>query len=544
MSLSYLAGPSIPLLDTTIGQQLEVTANLFPDRLALVSRHQAVRFTWAELLAATGRLAHGLLRLGLQPEDRVGVWATSCAEWMLLHLATARAGIVLVNINPANRAHELAFVLRKSGMKAIFLRERDARVDYSAVLSEAVEHGARNGETAALKHTVLFGTTAWDSLCTCTDTVPLPKLSPWDVTNIQYTSGTTGLPKGVLLTHHNILNNGYLISLQMGYTERDVICLPVPLSHCFGCVMGTMCAVTSGAAIVLPNWTFNPLLTLEAIAEERATSIYGVPTMFIAELRHPAFSQFDLSSLRTGIMAGAPCPIEIMKQVQTDMHCRQMSIAYGLTETSPVLTMPHLDDDLEPRVSTVGTALPCTELAIASLETGELLPRGIQGEVRARGYAVMKGYDREPEATAAVIDADGWLHTGDLGVMREDGYIKITGRAKDMIIRGGENIYPREIEEFLYTHPHVAEVHVTGLPDDRLGEIVLAWIRLKSAHECTQEEIRVYCRGEIAHFKIPEVIRFVESYPTTVSGKIQKFRIREIEMEERGLETVATAKMA
>lgn len=528
---SYQAGPAVALLELTIGDQLEAIAARFPARPALVSRHQGLRFTWAELLAAADRLAQGLLALGLQPQDRVGIWATSCAEWVLLHMATARAGIVLVNINPANRAHELAFVLEKSGMKAIFLRESDVRTPYREILLEAMAHSHH-----ALRHSVGFDTPEWLDLCACDRKEPLPLVLPSDVTNIQYTSGTTGLPKGVLLTHHNVLNNGYLISGRMNYTERDVICLPVPLSHCFGCVMGTLCALTSGAAIVLPNWTFHALLTLKAIEEERATSLYGVPTMFIAELRHPEFPQFDLTSLRTGIMAGAPCPIEIMKQVQTDMHCREMSIAYGLTEASPVLTMPYADDALERRVATVGTALPCTELAIASLDTQQIVPRGTQGEILARGYAIMKGYDQEPEATAAVIDADGWLHTGDLGVMREDGYVKITGRAKDMIIRGGENIYPREIEEFLYTHPKVAEVHITGLPDCRMGEIVLAWIRLRTEVTCTAEEIQKFCKGEIAHFKVPQAIRFVDSFPTTVSGKIQKFRIRELEIEARGLE--------
>ncbi len=538
-ALSYSAGPAVQLLDCTIGEQLARTAARFPERLALVSRHQDVRFTWAELLEAADRVARGLLALGLHPNDRVGVWATNCAEWVVLHLATARAGIALVNINPANRAHELAFVLQKSGMKAIFLWGHDIRTDFSSVLAEAVGHAAH-----ALRHTILFGSAGWEALASYAGSEALPVVASGDVTNIQYTSGTTGLPKGVLLTHHNILNNGYLIARQMAYTERDLICVPVPLSHCFGCVIGTMAAVTSGAAIVLPHWTFHALHTLEALEAERATSIYGVPTMFIAELRHAEFARFDLTSLRTGIMAGAPCPIEIMKQVQNEMHCREMSIAYGLTETSPVLTMPQLDDAIERRVSTVGAALPCTELTIVSRETGLPVPRGEQGEILARGYAVMKGYDQEPEATAMVIDADGWLHTGDLGVMREDGYVKITGRAKDMIIRGGENIYPREIEEFLYTHPKVAEVQITGLPDEKLGEIVLAWIRVKPGETCTAEEIKHFCKGEIAHFKVPQVIRFVDSYPTTVSGKIQKFRIREIEVHERGLESVAAAKTA
>lgn len=360
-----------------------------------------------------------------------------------------------------------------------------------------------------------------------------------DPTNIQYTSGTTGSPKDVLLTHRNIMNNGYLIARALRYTENDRICLAVPFAHCFGNVIGTMSAVASGCALIHPNATFDPKAVLEAVEAERATAIYGVPTMFIAELRHPEFVKFDLSSLRTGVMAGAPCPIEIMKQVVSDMHCREMVIAYGLTETAPVLTMSEVDDDLEHRVLTVGKAMPCTQLKVVDLETRQTVERGAQGEICARGYMLMQGYDGEPEATARAIDGEGWFRTGDLGVMREDGYLNITGRAKDMIIRGGENIYPREIEEFLYTHPKIAEVQVTGLPNERMGEIVLAWIRLKPSETATAEEIRQFCEGKIAKFKIPESIRFVESFPATLSGKIQKFRMREMEIREQGLDEVA-----
>jgi len=539
--LSYSRGPDIPLLDRTIGEQLEYVASRWPDQLALVSRPQAKRLTWAELLGAADRLAHGLAKLGVEPKDRVGVWAMNCYEWVIVHMACARAGAILVNVNPASRSHELAYILEKSRMKVLFRRDSDARANYAEILAQV--SAQRN---FALKHTICFGTADWDNLLAETPLAearataePRVTIALDDVTNIQYTSGTTGSPKGVLLTHRNLMNNGYLIARVLHYTEQDRICLAVPLAHCFGNVIGTMSSLASGCAMILPNWSFDAKLALEAVEAERATAIYGVPTMFIAELRHPEFARFDLSSLRTGVMAGAPCPIEVMKQIVSEMHCSQMTIAYGLTETSPVLTMSDVNDEIERRVSTVGQALPCTELKIVAVESGEVVERGVQGEICARGYMLMQGYDGEPEATARAIDTEGWFRTGDLGVMREDGYVKVTGRAKDMIIRGGENIYPREIEEFLYTHPKVAEIQITGLPNERLGEIVLAWIRLKPGETCTAEEIREFCNGQIAHFKIPECIRFVESFPTTLSGKIQKYRIREIEIREQGLEGVA-----
>lgn len=530
---SISRGPDVELLERSTGDQVAEAAARWPDRPAVISRHQQRRLTWSELQRAAGALAHGLTQLGVRPGDRVGIWSLNCWEWVVVHMACARAGAVLVIVNPAYRTHEVSFVLRRSEMKALFLWERDARSDYEVILAEA-----RRAPGIGLEHVVHFGTPAWNALLSL-DSVPPAPVTPQDVTNIQYTSGTTGTPKGVLLTHRNLVNNGLLIARVLRYTENDRICLPVPLSHCFGCVIGTMAALASGAALVLPNWSFDPLATLQAVQEERATSLYGVPTMFIAELRHPEFSRFDLTSLRTGVMAGAPCPIEVMRQVNRDMHCPELTIAYGLTETSPVITMSGLDDDLERRVSTVGKAMPATEIKVASLETGETVPRGFPGEICTRGYMLMRGYDGEAEATAAVIDAEGWFRSGDLGIMREDGYLKITGRAKDMIIRGGENIYPREVEEFLYTHPKIAEVHVTGLPDERLGEIVLAWIRLKAGETASEEEVREFCRGRIAHFKIPQAVRFVESFPTTLSGKIQKFRIREIELRERGLEQAA-----
>jgi fatty-acyl-CoA synthase len=479
------------------------------------------------------RVARGLWSIGVRRTDRVGLWSANCVEWVMLQMGCARAGAILVNINPAYRSHELRFTLRKSRMKVIFLWHADARADYAALLEEATR-----GQSLELQHSIYFDSPRWQELLHAPGEIP-SDIQPQDVSNIQYTSGTTGIPKGVMLTHHNQVNNGLLLARGMRYTEKDRICIPVPLYHCFGCVIGNMAALTSGAAMVFPNWTFDARATLSAVQAENCTSLYGVPTMFIAELGLPDFSSFDLTSLRTGMMAGAPCPVEIMKRVCGEMHCTQLTIGYGQTESTPVVTMSELEDPLELRVSTVGKALPCTEMKIVSLIDGTTLPRGERGEVCARGYMVMKGYDDEPEATARVIDAEGWLHTGDLGVMRPDGCIHLTGRAKDMIIRGGENLYPREIEEFLYTHPKVAEVQVVGLPDEYLGEVVLAWIRLRPGETATDTEIREFCQGKIAHFKIPEHIRFVDAFPTTVTGKVQKFKIREREIQERGLQAVA-----
>jgi fatty-acyl-CoA synthase len=431
-------------------------------------------------------------------------------------------------VNPAYRAYELAFVLRKSGMKALFLWERDSRSDYRSILTEAV-----GGEKLPLEHVIYFGTDSWGEMRgKGVDIVPRSIL-PDDVTNIQYTSGTTGSPKGVLLTHSNLLNNAGVIAAGMKITERDKVCVPVPLYHCFGSVAGTLVMVVKGATMIFPAAAFDALATMQAIHEERATTIYGVPTMFIAELEHPEFRRFDFGSLRTGVMAGAPCPIEVMKRVVNEMHCPEMTIMYGQTESSPVITMSSVEDSLERRVSTVGGACANTEVKVV-LAAGETAAVGQQGELCARGYLVMKGYDQEPEATKRAIDEDGWLHTGDLATMRPDGYFRVTGRAKDMIIRGGENIYPREVEEFLYTHPKIADVQVLGLPDEKLGETVAAWIRLKEP--ATEDEIREYCKGKISHFKIPQFIRFVDAFPMTVTGKIQKFKMREVELKERGLE--------
>jgi fatty-acyl-CoA synthase len=536
--LSYSRGPEEPLWEKTIGQVLDQTVERSGDSLALVSRHQSKRYSWRELRDLADCAARGLRSMGIMPGDRVGLWSTNCVEWVMLHLGCARAGIILVNVNPAYRTHELAFTLRKSRIKALFLWERDSRADYAHILAEA-----RHGQTLTVEHVIIFGTPVWEEFLQAKCEVHVA-IQPEDVANIQYTSGTTGMPKGVMLTHRNLVNNGKLLAQGMRYTDSDRICVPLPLYHCFGCVIGTMSALASGAAIILPNWTFDARAALQAVEAERVTSLYGVPAMFIAELGLPEFGSFDLTSLRTGMMAGAPCPVEVMKRVMDEMHCRELTIGYGQTESAPVVTMSAVDDPVAIRVSTVGKALPCTEMKIVSPLDDSTVPAGEQGEVCARGYMVMKGYDDEPEATARAVDREGWLHTGDLGVMRTDGYIHLTGRAKDMIIRGGENVYPREVEEFLYTHPKVAEAQVVGIPDERLGEVVLAWIRLKTGQSATEDEICKFCEGQIAYFKIPRYIRFVDGFPMTVTGKIQKFKIREIETKERGLERLAARETA
>ncbi len=535
--LSYSKGPDAPIIDGTISEVFQRTAARFPEHAALIVRHQNARLTFRRLSVEVERAARGLAGLGLKARDRVGLWSSNCVEWIVVHLACARIGAVLVNVNPAYRAYELAFVLRKSGMKALFLWERDGRSDYRSILEESIA-----GEALPLEHVIYFGTHRWERMLASGADIPSDRIVADDVTNIQYTSGTTGSPKGVLLTHRNLLNNAAVIQAGMKITESDKICAPVPLYHCFGCVGGTLVSVVSGATLVLPAPAFDALATMQAIQEARATTIYGVPTMFIGELEHPEFRRFDFSSLRTGVMAGAPCPIEIMKRVVNEMHCPEMTIMYGQTESSPVITMSSVDDSLDRRVSTVGRACQNTEVKIVSPVTGETVPVGDQGELCTRGYLVMKGYDQEPEATGRAIDQDGWLHTGDLATMRPDECFRVTGRAKDMIIRGGENIYPREVEEFLYTHSKVADVQIVGVPDAKLGEAVAAWIRVKEP--ASEEEIREYCRGKIAHFKIPQYIRFVDSFPMTVTGKIQKFRMRDFEIQERALQAAARIETA
>ena len=518
--LSYSKGPAAPLLEITIAEALTDAATRYADREALVVCHQQIRLTWADLDREATRVARGLAGLGLAPGDRVGVWATNCVEWVLLQYGTARAGLVLVNVNPAYRSHELSFVLRQSRIRALFLHAADRRTDYRKILRDCTPPG----------HVVWLGDPSWERMLAGGSAIPAFPSGPHDVVNIQYTSGTTGSPKGVLLTNRNLLNNGLMIAQRLGADERDRICVPVPMYHCFGCVIGSMTSLTTGAAMILPGATFSALATIEAVHREKPTVLYGVPTMFIAELDHPAFDQFSFDSLRSGIMAGAPCPRDVMNRVREKMHCAGVTIAYGQTESSPVVTMSGTADPVDLRVATIGSAMGNTEVKIVN-GAGETVPLGEAGEICARGYLVMKGYDEDPEATAKTIDPEGWLHTGDLGVMRDDGYITFTGRAKDMIIRGGENIYPREVEDFLRTHPGVADVYVIGIPDHRLGEIVVAWVKPRVGVELTEGGIRDFCRDQIAYFKIPQHVRFVDSFPLTVTGKVRKVEMRRIEME-------------
>ena len=537
--LSYSRGPHLALRDETIFEALSEMAARHPAGEALVVRHQNARLSYRELKDRVEQTARGLVGLGLQPGDRIGVWASSCVEWVLLFLACARTGIVQVNVNPAYRSQDLGFVLRKSRIKALFLHWRDARADYRQILEETIA-----GRQLPLEHAVYLDEHSWTSMLADGVDVPATEIKPHDVCNIQYTSGTTGSPKGVLLTHHNILNNGWIFAKWMQLSPQDRCCNCFPLYHTAGCVLGILTCLTSGATLILPASQFDAGKTLEAVEAERATALLGSPTMFIAQLGHPEFKRFDLTSLRTGGMGGAPCPIEVMKRVVEEMHCPDMMVIYGQTESSPLISMSRSDDSLERRVETIGHATSSIEVKIISPATGETVPVGMQGELCTRGYHVMKGYDEEPEATRKTIDAEGWLHTGDLATMRPDGYLGITGRAKDMIIRGGENIYPREVEEFLYSHPKVMDVQVVGLPNARWGEVVLAWIRLKAGQTCTEKEIHNFCQGKIAYFKIPEHVRFVDAFPMTVSGKVQKFIIRDREIRERGLEEVARIRTA
>jgi fatty-acyl-CoA synthase len=523
----------VPLIELTISQLLAETARKFPDREALVACHQNRRLTWSELDREATRTARGFAGLGLRPGDRVGIWASNCIEWVLMIYGAARAGVVLVNVNPAYRSHELRYVLRKSRIRALVLREKDARANYREILEETLK-----SEGLPLEHVIWLGASSWDDMIANGADFEYAG-SQYDVANIQYTSGTTGSPKGVMLTHRGLINDGRGIGLRLKVTEEDRICAPVPLYHCFGSVIGAMVCLVNGAALILPAGGFDALATIKAVEKEKATALYGVPTMYVSELEHPEFPRTDMTSLRKGIMSGAPCPIELMKRVGEKMHMERMVIPYGQTESSPVVTMTDLDDPFERRVMTVGRPLVNTEIKIADTQTSAVLPIGQQGEICARGYMVMKGYDADPEATAAVVDTEGWLHTGDLGVMHPDGFISFKGRAKDTIIRGGENIYPREVEDFLHTHPKIADVHVVGIPDAKLGETVVAWVQVMSGETATAEEIRDFCRGKIAYFKIPQYIRFVDTFPMTVSKKVQKFIMREQEIKERGLEEIA-----
>ncbi|MCW3000393.1 MAG: AMP-binding protein [Solirubrobacterales bacterium] len=544
VSASYAHGTSqVPLLGETIGANLDRTVARWPERPGLVSRHQALRWTYAELGARVDGLAGGLLAAGIAKGDRVGIWSPNCAEWTLVQYATAKIGAVLVNLNPAYRTHELAYALRQSGIRLLVAAPVFKTSDYRAMVGEV------RGECPALEQVVFLESPEWDQLAqTQPDADALAEraatLSCDDAINIQYTSGTTGFPKGATLSHHNILNNGFFVGELCSYTAEDRVCIPVPFYHCFGMVMGNLACTSHGALMVIPAPSFEPEATLAAVAEERCTSLYGVPTMFIAELEHPGFAGFDLSSLRTGIMAGSPCPIEVMRRVVSEMHMSEVSICYGMTETSPVSTQTRRDDELERRVTTVGRPGPHIEVKVVDPVTGLTVARGEPGEFCTRGYSVMLGYWEDAERSAEAIDTAGWMHTGDLATMDDDGYCKIVGRIKDMVIRGGENVYPREIEEFLYGHPDIADVQVVGVPDRRFGEELCAWVRLREGAGLTDEDVRGFCRGRLAHFKVPRYVLFVEEFPMTVTGKIQKFKMREASIARLSLHDAAHTETA
>ncbi len=543
---SYAIGASEPpLLEETIGQNLARTVEAYGDREALVVRHQGIRWTYRELWEQVELVARGLLGLGFQTGDRIGIWAPNLSEWTLVQYATARLGIIQVSINPAYRTHEVAYVLNQSGCRGLVASMAFKTSDYVAMVDEV------RGDVPSLERVIFIGTPDWETLVAAAGTVSSDdvavvesSLTPHDPINIQYTSGTTGFPKGATLSHRNILNNGFFVGEACGYTHQDRVMIPVPLYHCFGQVMGNLGCATHGAAAIYPAPSFEPGATLAAIAEERATSLYGVPTMFIAQLAEDDFADYDLTSLRTGIMAGSPCPIEVMRRTMTDMHMEQVTIAYGMTETSPVSTQTATDDPVDKRVGTVGRVQPHIEIKIVDPETGDTVPRGVAGEFCTRGYSVMNGYWEDPARTAEAIDPDGWMHTGDTAVMDTDGYVNIVGRIKDMVIRGGENVYPREIEEFLYTHPLIKDVQVIGVPDEKYGEEIMAWIQVAEGTSLSAEDVRRYCEGKIAHYKIPRYVEVIEEFPMTVTGKIQKFKLREQAVEQLSLQSAAAVETA
>jgi fatty-acyl-CoA synthase len=539
---SYAAGSTAtPMLDETIGANLDRTTARVGEREALVECATGRRWTYRALQADVDACALGLHGLGVRTGDRVGIWAPNCAEWVLVQFATAKLGAILVNINPAYRTHELSYVLKQAGISVLVSAPSFKTSDYRAMVAEVA------GECPDLRDTVFLGDDAWDALLAAgraADPAPLQEiasgLTPDDPINIQYTSGTTGFPKGATLSHRNLLNNGYFVGEGCGYTEEDRVCIPVPYYHCFGMGMGNLGAVTHGATMVIPAPGFDPALTLRAVQDERCTSLYGVPTMFIAELGLPDFADYDLSTLRTGIMAGSPCPVEVMKRVVSEMGMGEVTICYGMTETSPVSTQTGADDDLDRRTSTVGRVHPHLEIKVVDPVTGATVPHGEAGEFCTRGYSVMRGYWNEPDKTAEAIDAEGWMHTGDLATMDEQGYVNIVGRIKDMVIRGGENVYPREIEEFLYTHPDIVDAQVIGVPDEKYGEELMAWIRLRpGAEPMTAESLRAYCTGRLAHYKIPRYVKLVDEFPMTVTGKIRKIDMRQESIDELGLRSAA-----
>ena len=561
IALSYSHGTADrALIGETVGALLDRIAAQHGNRPALIVRHQNVRLSYAEFARRAEALAAGLLALGLEPGDRIGIWAPNCAEWVLTQFATAKAGLILVNINPAYRRAELEYALNKVACKALILAPALKTSDYLAILNDLAPElkSSTPGRLAAMAlphlRTVIRlgaertpGMMNFDEISARGGAAERKRLDALsgtlqfdDPINIQFTSGTTGFPKGATLTHHNIVNNGYFIGEAMRLTPEDKLCIPVPLYHCFGMVLGNLACVTHGSAIVYPAEAFDPVATLETVAAERCTALHGVPTMFIAELDHPRFAEFDLSSLRTGIMAGSPCPIEVMTRVVDRMNMREVTIAYGMTETSPVSTQSSIDDPLEKRVSTVGRVQPHIEVKMIDT-AGKIVPRGTPGELCTRGYSVMRGYWADEEKTNDAIDPGGWMHTGDLATMDDDGYVNIVGRLKDMVIRGGENVYPREIEEFLYRHPKIQDVQVIGVPDRKYGEEVCAWVKLRAGATATEDEIRDFCKGQIAHYKIPRYIRFVDGFPMTVTGKVQKFAMREETMKALGLKAEKTA---
>jgi fatty-acyl-CoA synthase len=542
-AISYVSGPGpVPLLGETIGANLDRTVAAHPDNDAVVSVHQGIRLSYAAFAEAVEEVARGLIGIGVEPGERVGIWAPNSAEWAILQYATAKMGAILVNLNPAYRSSEIAYALGQAGVSTLVMAPRFRSIDYVATLEEVA------GDLPGLTRRIVLGgdtpagSMSWDDLRDAASGATADQLRAReavlqfdDPVNIQYTSGTTGFPKGATLSHHNILNNGYFVGRGCGYTDADRVCVPVPLYHCFGMVMGNLACTTHGATIVYPAEGFEPEATLAAVAAERCTSLYGVPTMFIAELDHPGFAGHDLSSLRTGIMAGSPCPVEVMKRVRAEMHMDEVTICYGMTETSPVSFQTATDDPVDKRVGTVGRVHPHVEVKFVDPDSGWVVPRGEPGELCTRGYPVMLGYWDNAEATAESIDRAGWMHTGDLAVLDDDGYANIVGRIKDLVIRGGENVYPREVEEFLYGHPAIADVQVIGVPDERYGEELCAWVRLRDGEQAGGDELRAWCQGRIASFKVPRYWRFTDEFPMTVTGKVQKFKMREVSIEELGL---------
>jgi fatty-acyl-CoA synthase len=539
-AMSYSHGAhDVPLIGDTIGADFERVAARFADRDALVSRHQDERLTYAQLDAAVDAVASALLREGVQAGDRVGIWSPNCTEWVLVQYATAKVGAILVNVNPAYRSHELEYVLRQSGARLLFSASAFKSSDYRATIDEV------RGDLDGLRRVVFVDDDEWTAEFRSGErdrdaiAARMASLSFDDPINIQYTSGTTGFPKGATLSHHNILNNGFFVTELLSLTEADRTCLPVPFYHCFGMVMGNLGTLSHGACVVIPAPAFEPRATLEAVAAERVTSLYGVPTMFIAMLAHEDFDSFDLTSLRTGIMAGSPCPIEVMKKVVERMHMDEVSICYGMTETSPVSTQTRVDDPLERRVGSVGRTAPHVEVKVVDPVTGLVVPRGEPGELCTRGYSVMLGYWEDPDRTAEAIDRARWMHTGDLATMDDEGYLNIVGRSKDMVIRGGENVYPREIEEFLYMHPDVEDVQVVGVPDEKYGEELCAWVIARSGAALEEDAVREFCRGRLAHFKVPRYVFLTDAFPMTVTGKVQKYKMREASLERLGLREAA-----